>query len=636
MTATAKTWVNNGIVSMIKGCVELVNWFIDLYNKSIVVRSGVASIAIQFKTAWSIIKNVCILLVDEIMALGKIIKGVLTLSWSDVSAGWDQFRKSSVKAVKNIVDDTVDAYKDAWSEIKEGEIEHVKLDLSSITDAGDGGGAQSGSGGSKGKNPGKTKSKDKKSGKDPAAEAAKEEAQLLRKAEDELMKITMESMETRRKKVELSYQRQIEDYRKKLAEDKNLTEKSREAILSIIDSLQKQQEQALEKFDADEIKKEIEHKQKLNQLKLEAVKKATDEEFELRRQSLANQQAIAEQEAILAYDNETEKQEALKAIREKYANENAALDEEQAQVKLDRQKAELENRIANLENEQAERELRQMEGYEMDSQQYAEWRQRNLAEMDEHQREILLRQEQAAQQNLDAIIQSGQLESETTEEYNAREIAARKALYDATKNTNSQIVANEQAKAQAMKTITSSLTSMLNTLGESNEAFAKMSKIITLAQIAIDTGKALSAGIASASSMPFPANIAAIATTVATVLANIATAVSTVKSAKFAQGGKVNGPGTGTSDSIPAMLSNGEFVMTAKATRMFEPVLMAMNNIGKGVPMQVVNSYREVEANESLTTSFETAAKEIRPVVSVVEITEAEKRVETIESLDNY
>jgi len=31
--------------------------------------------------------------------------------------------------------------------------------------------------------------------------------------------------------------------------------------------------------------------------------------------------------------------------------------------------------------------------------------------------------------------------------------------------------------------------------------------------------------------------------------------------------GQINGPGTGKSDSIPAMLSDGEFVMTAKAVR---------------------------------------------------------------------
>lgn len=641
MTATAKTWVNNGIVAMIKGCVELVNWFIDLYNNSMVVRAGVASIAIQFKTAWSIIKNVCIMLVDEIMGLGKIIKGVLTLSWDDVKAGWDQFRQASVKAVKNVVNDTVDAYQEAWSEIKDGQIEHVKLDVNSVVNTGaDGAGAGgSGGGGGKGKNPGKTKTKGGKGGgkgKDTAAEAAKEEAQLLRKAEDELLKITMESVETRRKKVELSYKRQIEDYQKMLVEKKNLTEASRTAILSIIDSLQKQQTQALAKFDAEEIKKEIEHKEKLNQLKLEAVKEGTDQEFELRRQSLANQQAIAEQEAILAYENETEKQEALKAIREKYDNERTALDEEQAQLKIERQKQELENEIAELEYAQSERELRQMEGYQMDEEHYQEWRQRGLEEMDEHQAELLTKQEEAAAAELEALIARGQLATQTTEEYEAEVIAAKQKSAEAQKKTNDVIIKNEQAKAQAMKAVTSSLTGLLDTLGESNSAFAKMSKIITLAQIAIDTGKALSAGIASASSMPFPANIAAIATTVATVLANIATAISTVKSAKFATGGKVTGPGTGTSDSIPAMLSNGEFVMTAAATKMFEPLLMTMNNIGRGVPMQVLNSSQSINQAEMLTDSFESAAREIKPVVSVVDITEAQDRVEMIENLDTY
>jgi hypothetical protein len=34
-----------------------------------------------------------------------------------------------------------------------------------------------------------------------------------------------------------------------------------------------------------------------------------------------------------------------------------------------------------------------------------------------------------------------------------------------------------------------------------------------------------------------------------------------------AKGGKVEGPGTETSDSIPARLSDGEFVFTAKAVR---------------------------------------------------------------------
>lgn len=53
---------------------------------------------------------------------------------------------------------------------------------------------------------------------------------------------------------------------------------------------------------------------------------------------------------------------------------------------------------------------------------------------------------------------------------------------------------------------------------------------------------------------------------------------------QFASGGMVSGPGTGTSDSIPARLSNGESVMTAQATRMFAPILSQMNVAGGGVP----------------------------------------------------
>ena len=36
---------------------------------------------------------------------------------------------------------------------------------------------------------------------------------------------------------------------------------------------------------------------------------------------------------------------------------------------------------------------------------------------------------------------------------------------------------------------------------------------------------------------------------------------------EFNYGGEVNGPGTGTSDSVPARLSDGEFVVTAQAVR---------------------------------------------------------------------
>ncbi|MFN4191812.1 MAG: phage tail length tape measure family protein [Tabrizicola sp.] len=49
-----------------------------------------------------------------------------------------------------------------------------------------------------------------------------------------------------------------------------------------------------------------------------------------------------------------------------------------------------------------------------------------------------------------------------------------------------------------------------------------------------------------------------------------------------AAGGMVRGPGTGTSDSIPTMLSNGEFVVNARATARNRHLLEAINSGGLG------------------------------------------------------
>jgi hypothetical protein len=48
----------------------------------------------------------------------------------------------------------------------------------------------------------------------------------------------------------------------------------------------------------------------------------------------------------------------------------------------------------------------------------------------------------------------------------------------------------------------------------------------------------------------------------------------------------VSGPGGPTDDSVPAMLSNGESVINAESTRMFAPLLSAINQAGGGVPFQ--------------------------------------------------
>lgn len=469
----------------------------------------------------------------------------------------------------------------------------------------------------------------------------------FQKSQDLLLALIKEGLDKQLQAENIAYERQKAELAKKrqaMEEDTKSSEEYKIKMRQVFNdqeyALRVAHERRVAEFEWSEKERQIKIQQELLQSQLDLIKVNSEEEVELRTQLLTEQHSLELQalDKRLADELITQEQyDALKlAMEQQFQQDKTAIEEAAAQSRIDRQRETLENEIAELEYAQSERELRQMEGYQIDEQHYQEWRQRGLEEMDAHERELLLKQEEAAAAELEALQLRGQLSTQTTEEYEAEILAAKKRSADAQKNTNDAIIKNEQAKAQAMKAITGGLTQLLDTLGESNSAFAKMSKIITLAQIAIDTGKALSAGIASASSMPFPANLAAIATTVATILANVATAISTVKSAKFAEGGKVTGPGTGTSDSIPAMLSNGEFVMTAAATKMFEPLLMTMNNIGRGVPMQVLNSSQSINQAEMLTDSFESAAREIKPVVSVVEITEAQDRVEMIENLDTY
>lgn len=101
----------------------------------------------------------------------------------------------------------------------------------------------------------------------------------------------------------------------------------------------------------------------------------------------------------------------------------------------------------------------------------------------------------------------------------------------------------------------------------------------------------------------------------------------------FSTGGYVQGAGTGTSDSIPARLSNGESVMTAKATSMFSPILSAFNQLGGGVPI-VANTGGSNIGMDMLAAAVARGYQMApQPVVSVEEINRTQRRVQTIESI---
>lgn len=432
--------------------------------------------------------------------------------------------------------------------------------------------------------------------KSDAIKAMREkELEEVRKAEDELLKLVKDGRYKQIQEISLQYDRQIEDLRSRLRTETDLTTKARTAINQQIAALEQQKNQALQKLSDEELEKELENRQKLISLQLEAVKEGSEQEYQLRMQQL-----VAARDAEL---NEKELTEQMKlAIVAKY---NKQMDDLSA-----RHDAEILQKQQDAIRVRFETEIAQAYGNEQ---------------------EILRIKLEQKQAELDAI---HQLEGESTEAFNLRKIEMQNEYLAAKQELANKEIEIEQAKYEVAASIAGGLSSVFETLGEDNKAFAILSKTLALAEIAINTGKAIAAGVAQSQSVPYPGNLIAIATTVATVLSNIAVAVNTVKSAKFATGGKVVGPGSGTSDSVPAMLSNGESVLTAAATSMFAPLLSSFNQMGGGVPINVTESSNQALGEDMLARAV---AKGVMmappPVVSVEEFTSVANRVKYVENL---
>ena len=434
---------------------------------------------------------------------------------------------------------------------------------------------------------------------DAAIAAKQKELEAVRAAEDAMLALVKDGRDKQSKEITLQYNRQIEDLRTRLKTETDLTVKARQAINDQIKALEQQKAAELQKLSEEELQKEIDNRTKLISLQLEAVKKGSEQEYQLRMQQL-----LSQRDAELA-DKELTEQMKL-AIVDKYDKQMDDLILQREQEISEKQQEAVRLRMEN--------EIMQLQ-------------QSGASEL-----EIL--QEQASQK-LELLNSIQQQEGESEQEFLNRKLQANQEYIDAKKAIADKEVEIEQVKFQAIETITSGLSSAFETLGENNKTFAIPSKTLALAEIAINTGKALAAGIAQAQSVPFPANLAAIATTVATILSNIAVATKTVKSAKFATGGLVTGPGTGTSDSIPAQLSNGESVMTARATSMFAPLLSSFNQMGGGVPINVTQTSSQALGEDMLARAVAKGVQSMRPVVSVEEITSVSNRVKVLENLGN-
>lgn len=190
------------------------------------------------------------------------------------------------------------------------------------------------------------------------------------------------------------------------------------------------------------------------------------------------------------------------------------------------------------------------------------------------------------------------------EQYELAVLQSEKNIQDAKEKTFQVEKKNAAMQMKAYGDIFDGMSNIVGQFSKENEALAQLEKTISLAKIAMSTGVAIAEGVAAAQDVPYPANLVAVATTVATIMANIATAISTVKGAKFAEGGIV----AGTSyygDQVNARLNSGE---------------MVLNREQQANLFRMIEQPRTIGSTAELTEAFSAALSEMpNPVLEYTE-----------------
>lgn len=428
------------------------------------------------------------------------------------------------------------------------------------------------------------------------------ELQIRRNYEDSLLELMQRGSERTERELRVQASRRIEDLKRELTTTKNLTENARRDINSTIVLVERQLAEDLntlyEQTDRENFQKETQRQQTNLQNRLAVLRENSEEALNIRLEQLRIQREVEIREA------ETTGVDTA-AIRTRFdyleQQEQQSHQQQLTQQLVEEQRARFENQLLEA----------QIQG-------------RSRIEVELEQRRTELSQLTQLQDESDAL------------------------YLERRKNLMNQIAISEQDLAEetlnlqmqqidAVASVFGAASELVSSFCEQNEALAAFSKALALFEIGLNTAKAISAGIAAAQSVPFPGNLAAIATTVATVLSNIARATQLVNQetqpkANFAEGGLVTGPGSGTSDSVPINASNGESIIVARATDMFSPLLSSINQLGGGIPITTQSTSAQVEGEEMLARAFERAIQRMpNPVVGVDEIVRVQKRVQVLE-----
>lgn len=468
------------------------------------------------------------------------------------------------------------------------------------------------------------------------------EAEEIEKAEAAMLKVLDEASEEYRAILTKRYKRDKKAIEDKIAlykKDEKLTPEMQKALNDQLEALEKEHARDIAAISKKATDDQIAEQERLINLKLEAAEKGSEKEHTLRLQQLEQQK---QQEIAAAKGNEEEIALIKKKYRKKEAEEDKRFKDNQAKQRADAYKKELNERNLEWQNK--------IDAAKLNGENYLQ---------------LMVDQ---SQQELEEIKKAGQKESETREQYNARLLEAEKRHAENTTQLANYEIEIQRNKVQAIGSIFGALSNMFGAVSEDNIAMLKLSKALAIAEVAINQGIAVSEAIRTAwkdkTNVSIWQAVAKTAIAIASVTTTMVSAIKSINSAEaqiaeaessktsgtvsmkgYSTGGLVKGEGTGTSDSIPARLSAGEFVIPAKTYKMFSPIINsiyrtgqnwnAVNRVYSPASSQEIIPVTQDVLSQSISDVLLTGIKnlDIKPTVSVVDINKGQRKVNIVEKL---
>lgn len=546
------------LIQIMKGLFNTINYFIDWYNESLLLRGVIQTLGAAFRGVWSVVKGVANLIIDAMKQVGRslkgaldILEGIVTFDLSKAQQGFKEifdlskFIKEGWKDIKQTGADFGHAFADGYENAVNGRLQHLKL-------ANVDGGATSSepTNGNKGTTPAAKGSTTK-----TKAQRAKEEAEA--KAEAERRKKQEKELQAQIALIQFQYNEQVMDAKKRYLAD--------------MYSNDRDYSNDLEQLEKNMVARSIDAYVAAGQI---GAEKAQEMQAKLLDIMIKAKADLKNQAKEIVDEINKEFEDAEKARKDANILGGGTSDEENDNAaKLERYRVFLDQKLAmTQENTEAQKQLQQQL----------------------HDTEVQLAD-------------------------------------DSNKKQQQKIGERQQMMANMISTLGDGLSSFFNEQDKSFHNFLKsmLTSILDAIEIAVNAyyAQILAKEIASKSW----GGVASAAALMVLIKAAFAGAKALVKG--FSTGGYVQGSGTGTSDSIPARLSNGESVMTAKATSMFSPILSAFNQLGGGVPIVANNGGSNIGMDMLAAAVARGYQMAPQPVVSVEEINRTQRRVQTIENI---